>query len=74
MTSDNDDEPEPLSSPDSADARTAAWVETMIAAAERAGYRLHPDSDPPHTLLWQRATDEPTADPIWVDDLPSWLR
>ncbi|KZM68164.1 hypothetical protein [Nocardia terpenica] len=56
------------------DPQITEWVAKMVAAAERAGYRLHPDSCPPHTLLWQRATDDPTADPVWVDDLPDCLR
>ncbi|QIS21389.1 hypothetical protein [Nocardia terpenica] len=56
------------------DPRATQWVATMITAAERAGYRLYPDSNPPHTMLWQRATDDPTAEPVWADDLPDWLR
>ncbi|WP_225730480.1 MULTISPECIES: hypothetical protein [unclassified Nocardia] len=42
-------------------------VRKMIAAAEEAGYRLHPDSDPPRMLLWQCVHDEAI---VWVDELP----
>ncbi|ATL66785.1 hypothetical protein [Nocardia terpenica] len=73
MTSDTNDESEPTPTQDSTDPPTVEWAEKMIAAAERAGYRLHPDSTPPHTLLWQRTTDGPTAEPVWTDDLPDWL-
>lgn len=80
MESENhDNEPEPsadhgVDDPPVDDPRVAEWVAKMIIAAERAGYRLHPDSDPPRTLLWHRTTDDPTAEPVWADDLPDWLR
>ncbi|KZM74962.1 hypothetical protein [Nocardia terpenica] len=56
------------------DPKSAEWITKMITAAERAGYRLHPHSNPPHSLLWQRVTDDPNAEPVWADDLPEWLR
>ncbi|WP_157777927.1 hypothetical protein [Nocardia terpenica] len=72
MESDHDGTPDNTADRD--DPPVAEWTAKMIAAAERAGYRLHPDSNPPHTLLWQRVSDEPTTEPVWIDDLPDWLR
>jgi hypothetical protein len=49
------------------DARLDEWLTAMIAA-KRAGFTLHPDSDSPHTLLWQSIHDGPTAEPVvWAD-------
>ncbi|MBF6333352.1 hypothetical protein [Nocardia transvalensis] len=51
------------------------WVAKMVAAAERAGYTLHPDSDPPRLLRWRRIDDKSSDAPVvWVDEPPDHLR
>ncbi|MBF6332344.1 hypothetical protein [Nocardia transvalensis] len=51
------------------------WIAKMVTAAELAGYTLHPDSDPPHRLLWRRIEDESSDAPVvWVDEPPEHLR